>query len=451
MVAALIATNVFAQSPDLLSYQAVIRDASNNLVKNIEIGLQISILQTSESGTAVYVETHSPTTNNNGLATVEIGDGSVVSGTFASIDWSAGPYFIKTEIDPDGGTTYTVENTTQILSVPYALYSEKAATATSLVNPPFSYFSGSGTSGIIYRAGDVALGAYSDPDDNGLYVQNYTSGKAAVLGADRNSSNGNTYAEGMLGVLNGSNIMGLPVDVVNAGVYGIKPALGNNGAAVYGWNNDENLVNYGGVFVADGAGTTNYGIYTTASNGTNNYAGYFSGRIGINQLDPVSDIHLYQTDGLLDGTGGMSFQRSTIWKIMHTGTHFSFVLDNVRMAYVEGGTGDYVVESDASLKTDIEEMGPVLDKVLQLKPVKYRFIRQDESANKTIGFLAQDVEKLFPGLSHQAEDGTLGLSYTDFGILSIQAIQEQQSQIEALKAENALLRAEVEAIKAMLE
>ena len=105
-----------------MSYQAVVRDAGDVLVANATIGMQISILQTSPTGIAVYIETHAPTTNINGLATVEIGDGTPVAGNFSTIDWSAGPYYLKTETDPTGGSTYSISATSQLLSVPYALY-----------------------------------------------------------------------------------------------------------------------------------------------------------------------------------------------------------------------------------------------------------------------------------------------------------------------------------------
>src|SRR6056297_1191415 len=92
----LLTASVFAQSPEKLSYQAVIRDASDNLITDTEVGMQISILQGSESGTEVYVETQTPTTNANGLVSIEIGSGTIVSGNFVTIDWANDTYFIKT-------------------------------------------------------------------------------------------------------------------------------------------------------------------------------------------------------------------------------------------------------------------------------------------------------------------------------------------------------------------
>ncbi len=120
----LLTASVFAQSPEKMSYQAVIRDASDNLVTNQTVGMQISILQGSASGPAVYVETQTPITNANGLVSIEIGGGA----GFNTIDWANDIYFIKTETDPAGGSTYTITSTSQLLSVPYAFHAKTAET-----------------------------------------------------------------------------------------------------------------------------------------------------------------------------------------------------------------------------------------------------------------------------------------------------------------------------------
>jgi hypothetical protein len=130
LTAVILTTSAFAQAPEKISYQAVVRNAGNALVTTQVVGMQISILQTSVSGTAVYVETQTPTTNINGLVSLEIGAGNVVSGDFTTIDWSAGPYFIKTETDPTGGTTYTITGTSQLMSVPYALHAKTVESIT---------------------------------------------------------------------------------------------------------------------------------------------------------------------------------------------------------------------------------------------------------------------------------------------------------------------------------
>ena len=129
----LIAVTVWAQCPEKMTYQAVIRDANDALLTNTTIGMQISILQGSSSGTSIYTEIHMPTTNVNGLATLEIGAGST-SDDFSAIDWRNGPYYIKTEADPLGGNNYTITGISQLLSVPYALHSKTSESITGTIN-----------------------------------------------------------------------------------------------------------------------------------------------------------------------------------------------------------------------------------------------------------------------------------------------------------------------------
>lgn len=119
---------LMAQAPEKMSYQAVVRNSSNGLVISAPVGMRISILQGSASGASVYTETHTVNSNANGLVSLEIGSGTVVSGNFSTIDWSADTYFIQTETDPTGGTTYTVTGTSQLMSVPYALHAKSAET-----------------------------------------------------------------------------------------------------------------------------------------------------------------------------------------------------------------------------------------------------------------------------------------------------------------------------------
>jgi uncharacterized protein (TIGR02145 family) len=119
-----IATLALAQVPQKFSYQSVIRNSGNQLIANQIVGIKISVLQGSANGTVVYAETHNPTTTANGLANLEIGGGNVLSGNFANINWSNGPYFIKTETDVNGGNNYSISATQQLLSVPYAFRAE---------------------------------------------------------------------------------------------------------------------------------------------------------------------------------------------------------------------------------------------------------------------------------------------------------------------------------------
>ena len=118
------------QAPEKFSYQSVIRRTNNDLVVNQSVRVKISILQGTIAGTAVYVEDHTTSTNSNGLVSLSIGGGNVISGTFSAINWENGPYFVKMEADPTGGTNYTVSGTSQLLSVPYALYAKTSGSST---------------------------------------------------------------------------------------------------------------------------------------------------------------------------------------------------------------------------------------------------------------------------------------------------------------------------------
>lgn len=111
-----------AQAPQKMSYQTVLRNSSNATLANTQVRVKTSVLQGTASGTAVYVETHLASTNVNGLVSLQIGTGTATFGSFAGINWAAGPYFIKTETDPAGGTNYSITGTQEMLSVPYALY-----------------------------------------------------------------------------------------------------------------------------------------------------------------------------------------------------------------------------------------------------------------------------------------------------------------------------------------
>ena len=125
---------LFAQAPQKMSYQSVIRDAGGNLVLNHAVGMKVSIIQGSPTGILVFQELYNPNpqTNANGLVSIEIGTGIPLAGPFKGIDWSTGPYFIKTETDPTGGANYSIIGTSQLLSVPYALYAKTSSDAVTL-------------------------------------------------------------------------------------------------------------------------------------------------------------------------------------------------------------------------------------------------------------------------------------------------------------------------------
>jgi uncharacterized protein (TIGR02145 family) len=138
----------YSQSPNLISYQTVIRNGNNELVSNTTIGVRISILSGPEANVLVYQEEHAVKTNINGLAYLTIGNGKILNGLITSIDWSKGPYFIKSETDPTGGKNYTIVVLSQMLSVPYAIYSSTAEKLTGKLPETDPLFNGSIAKGI---------------------------------------------------------------------------------------------------------------------------------------------------------------------------------------------------------------------------------------------------------------------------------------------------------------
>ncbi|MBR1517475.1 MAG: hypothetical protein IJ620_04970, partial [Bacteroidales bacterium] len=124
-----------AQAPQRVSYQAVVRHANNRLAANETMEVRLSILKGSADGTTVYVETRQVTTNANGLFTLIIGNGDNLSRIdFSDIDWTDGPYFLKSEVDAEGDQTFSAVSINQVLSVPYALHANSASILVGLTD-----------------------------------------------------------------------------------------------------------------------------------------------------------------------------------------------------------------------------------------------------------------------------------------------------------------------------
>jgi len=126
VVAVLMGITAMAQSPSKFNYQAVARDAAGVVVSDGTVGVKVTILSGSATGTEVYSETHSATTNVYGMLNFQIGAGTGATGDISTIDWGSDAHFIKVEMDPAGGSSYTVSNTSELISVPYAEYANSA-------------------------------------------------------------------------------------------------------------------------------------------------------------------------------------------------------------------------------------------------------------------------------------------------------------------------------------
>ncbi len=202
---------LFAQAPQKFSYQAVVRNTSGTLVVSSAVGIRISLLQGSASGTAVYVETQTVNTNANGLLSMKIGEGTVVSGDMATIDWGNGPYFLKSETDPTGGTNYTIIGTTEMMSVPYALYAETSGTPGP--QGPAGPAGSDGAAGPIGPTGPMgpagADGATGATGAQGPVGATGAQGPAGATGAQGPA--GATGAQGITSISNINGYLGGPI------------------------------------------------------------------------------------------------------------------------------------------------------------------------------------------------------------------------------------------------
>lgn len=241
-----------SQAPEKMSYQAVIRNGSGQLLGNQAIAIRVSVLQGSPAGAAVYSERLTGNTNANGLISMEIGTGTVLSGTFASIDWSSGSYYLKTETDPAGGTSYTIIGTSQLLSVPYAMYAKSAGGGGGSFTIPYTNTANNAS---------TLFSLTNDGDGTSLEGVNNTttSSITAVRGIVSNTAPGG-FSSGVRGINNGTGGLGIGVWGSQAGsgwgVYGTTP----NGLGVYG----NATANGTGVYANSNTGT---GLTATSNNG----------------------------------------------------------------------------------------------------------------------------------------------------------------------------------------
>lgn len=207
----------FAQAPQGFNYQAVARNSSGVAVVSQPIGLQISLRQTTSSGTIVYTETHAVTSNNLGLVNLVVGMGTPVTGTFNTINWGTGPYFIEVSMDITGGTTYSLMGTQQLMSVPYALYSANGTPGATGPTGPNGINGATGPTGAVGSAGangaTGATGAASTvagpTGPTGSAGTNGATGSAGPTGAaGANGATGSAGANGATGSVGATGATG---------------------------------------------------------------------------------------------------------------------------------------------------------------------------------------------------------------------------------------------------
>jgi hypothetical protein len=253
-----IAISLFSQAPQKISYQAIVRNANDKLVQNSNIGIRISILQGSASGPVVYTETHNATTNANGLVSVVIGEGTT-TGNLADINWATGVYFLKTETDPAGSTNYSITGVSQLLSVPYSLYSQVAGNGFSgdyndLTNKPVTDGSETkiqaGVNTVITGTGTIASPyiVNSAPDGSETKVQAGKNIEVTGTGTTASPYVIKSTAGGYPGkaTITSTQFWSVPASVSKIKVELWGAAGGGGGAGAYSYSYNLNSGGYGG-------------------------------------------------------------------------------------------------------------------------------------------------------------------------------------------------------------
>ena len=230
----LVSIGLYAQAPKKISYQAVVRNNTNKLVVSQRVGVRISILQGSANGNAVYAETQMPTSNANGLISLEIGSGTPVSGTFSGINWGNGTYFIKTETDPNGGSNYDIVGISQLMSVPYALYAETSGSSTPGPKGDKGDTGAAGANGLPGATGATgAKGDKGDKGDTGAAGATGLPGATGAVGAKGDKGDkgdtGEVGAAGLPGAIGATGAKGDKGDTGDAGAPGLPGADGATG------------------------------------------------------------------------------------------------------------------------------------------------------------------------------------------------------------------------------
>ena len=293
--------------------------------------------------------------------------------------------------------------------------------------------SGSGNTGIGYNVG---ISSVTGNNNTNIGLNNYsTSANPLIASGSNNTTVGAWTGAGWAHLPFGSNNTFIGV---NAGSISVN----SNKLTLLGANT--NLLALG--LILETATAIGYNAQVSCSNclvlgGT----GPDSVDVGIGLDAPVSDLHIVQKNA---GAGlnklGVRLQDrdGTFWNTyVDFYDDYNFAFNSALTAYIQDGTGTYVAVSDARLKTNVDPLGPVLDNVLKLKPKWYHCTGFTDRP-KTPGFMAQEVENVFPEIVFE-KDGIKGLAYDYFGVLAIKAIQEQQALIEAQGIENAALKAQV--------
>jgi hypothetical protein len=378
----LAASMLVAQSPAAFRYQAVVRDASGNIISNQNVSFRISILEGGVSGSVVLQETHLVATNEFGLVNLEIGNGQNISGNLGSIGWGDATHHLKIEIDPNGGSAFTFMGTTQLLSVPYALHARTVQY--DQVNDddadPYNEIQELQLSGTVLtltrNGGSVTLPTSGGGDNWGTQVvltDATLSGSGTTAAPLTIADNGVNSAK----IENGSI---LTEDLADQSV--TSPKLGNlsvgadniqNGAVTgtkiaQGGAASGQVMKWNGTTWAPGTDLTGSGLWQQSA--TNIF--YNDGYVGIGTSTPHSLLHLHSTGVgtsllLTNDASGNTFSDGLVIGHQYQNDEinkYAAILNNENSPLVIGTNGDYyqfIILPDGSVGIGTQQPTTKLD------------------------------------------------------------------------------------------
>ena len=489
-----------AQTPEGFKYQSIARDLAGLTINNSNISLRMSILDSDISGPTVYAETHSVSTNEFGLFSISIGFGTPVSGSFTGIDWATNEKFLKVEADFTGGTSFTEMGVSQLLSVPYALYS-KYAENTFLPDGVDAgntvFWNGTdwivNNSNIFNNGSKVGIGMTNPmqkldvngkiniPKDSAYTINNVnvlsTRGLASLYlgeysGLLTTFGQYNVFAGYNSGLNNGIGSQNTFIGS-ETGVSNLDGMMNSFLGRRAGFANTTGIENtflgcYAGQSTTSGEHNSFLGVTTGNSNTTGNentflgaHAGYFNTTGNNNtyvgnfagQYTATGSNNLYLGFNADGATSNLSNSIAIGSGSIVTASN-TVIIGNTAMTSIGGQVG-WSTFSDARLKKEISEETLGLNFILKLNPVRYKYIAKDQHGILYSGFIAQEVEGLltelntdFSGLVRpKNEHDFYSIRYAEFVVPIVKSVQEQQLLIEELQNENKQLQKELEEVK----
>lgn len=319
----IISLSSFSQTPQLFKYQAVVRDSDGETINNQEVRFRIGIRDIIPTGIILYQETHAEFTNDFGVVNLKIGDGTPETGSWSNIDWGTNDKYIELALDPAGGTSFTTLGTTQLLAVPYALYSENTGAAGNTLDQAYDEGGSGAGRTITADAGAIEIngvdgvlftgteGSGSIPAEGGGTRMMWYPGKAAFragsiyndywndsnIGINSVATGYNTKASGYCATSLGYNTSATGNHSLSAG----NGAIASGGASTsIGFG----TIASGVASTALGSGTIATGDFSTSIGTGIEAEGYYSIAIGLNEQTGTS-VSQESTMAIMGGKVGI--------------------------------------------------------------------------------------------------------------------------------------------------